>query len=171
MWDQSGKNITRYDPVLLLFLCSYCTFCSYSSSVPTVPLCPLFLCSSVPLLVPFLCSSDPLFQQFSSSLLSHVMMSVRSAYTSHEPQMVIVMLTLRYKGQIVEPGLPVVLICWKRNLKADLDGTTFAYDCRMRFLERALHASCKKSHTTFVIQHCLYHDCRRILKHACFKIL
>ena len=41
-------------------------------------------------------------------------------------------------------------------LKADLDGTTFAYDCRMRFLERALLASCKTSHTTLVIQYCLY---------------
>ena len=40
--------------------------------------------------------------------------------------------------------------------KADLDGTTFAYNCRMRFLERALLASCKKSHTTLVTQHCLY---------------
>ena len=33
---------------------------------------------------------------------------------------------------------------------------TFAYDCRMQFLERALLASCKKSHTTVIIQHCLY---------------
>ena len=41
-------------------------------------------------------------------------------------------------------------------LEADLDGTTFAYDCRMRFLECALLASCKKSHTTLVIQLCLY---------------
>ena len=42
------------------------------------------------------------------------------------------------------------------SVKADLDGTTFAYDSRMRFLERALLASYKKSHTTLVIQHCLY---------------
>ena len=42
------------------------------------------------------------------------------------------------------------------TFKADLDGTTFAYDCRMRFLERALLVSCRKSHTTLVIQHCLY---------------
>ena len=41
-------------------------------------------------------------------------------------------------------------------IEADLDGTTFAYDCRMRFLERALLASCKKSHTTRVTQHCPY---------------
>ena len=41
-------------------------------------------------------------------------------------------------------------------LKADLDGTTFAYHCRMRLLERTLLASCKKSHTTLFIQHCLY---------------
>ena len=33
-----------------------------------------------------------------------------------------------------------------------LDGTTFAYDCRMRFLERAPLASSKKLHTTLVIQ-------------------
>ena len=38
-------------------------------------------------------------------------------------------------------------------LKADLDGSTFAYHCRMRFLVRALLASCKKSHTTLVVQH------------------
>ena len=44
----------------------------------------------------------------------------------------------------------------RRILKADLDGTTFAYDCRMRFIERALLASCKKLHTTLVIQYCLY---------------
>ena len=30
------------------------------------------------------------------------------------------------------------------TVKADLDGTTFAYDCRMRFLECALLASYKK---------------------------
>ena len=30
------------------------------------------------------------------------------------------------------------------SLKADLDDATFAYDRRMRFLERALLASCKK---------------------------
>ena len=42
------------------------------------------------------------------------------------------------------------------ELKADLDGATFAYGCRMQFLERALLDSCKKSHTTLVIQHCLY---------------
>ena len=30
------------------------------------------------------------------------------------------------------------------TLKSDLEGTTSAYDCRMRFLERALLASCKK---------------------------
>ena len=41
------------------------------------------------------------------------------------------------------------------SLKADSDDTTFAYDCRMRFLERALFASCTKSHTTLVTQHCL----------------
>ena len=29
-------------------------------------------------------------------------------------------------------------------LKANLDGTTFAYDCRMRFPECTLLASCKK---------------------------
>ena len=52
-----------------------------------------------------------------------------------------------------------VLCCWElhrlQRLKADLDGTTFAYQCRMRFIERALLASCKKSHTTLVTQHCL----------------
>ena len=31
-----------------------------------------------------------------------------------------------------------------------------AYNCRMQFLVRALLASHKKSHTTLVIQHCLY---------------
>ena len=41
-------------------------------------------------------------------------------------------------------------------LKADLDGTTFAYHCCMQFLECALLASCRKSHTTLVIQHCLH---------------
>ena len=40
-------------------------------------------------------------------------------------------------------------------VKADLDSATFAYDCRMRFLEHALLSSCKKSHITLVIQHCL----------------
>ena len=30
------------------------------------------------------------------------------------------------------------------TLKSDLEGTTSAYDCHMRFLERALLASCKK---------------------------
>ena len=49
-----------------------------------------------------------------------------------------------------------VAIFFQWSLNADLDGTTFAYNCRMRFLERALFASCKKSHTTLVTQHCLY---------------
>ena len=40
-------------------------------------------------------------------------------------------------------------------LKADLDGTTFTYDSRMQFLEHVLLASCKKLHTTLIIQHCL----------------
>ena len=43
----------------------------------------------------------------------------------------------------------------ERYVKADLDYTTLAYDCRMRFLERALLAQCKTSHTTLVTQHCL----------------
>ena len=41
-------------------------------------------------------------------------------------------------------------------MKADLDSTTFAYDCRMQFLARALLASCKKLYTTIIIQRCLY---------------
>ena len=51
-------------------------------------------------------------------------------------------------------------------VKADLDGTTFAYHCRMRFLERG-HCSHAKSRTqlsSFNIA-CTY-DCRRILKHV-----
>ena len=41
-------------------------------------------------------------------------------------------------------------------LKGDLDGISFAYDCRMQFPELVLLASCKKSHATLVTQHCLY---------------
>ena len=41
-------------------------------------------------------------------------------------------------------------------VEADLDSTTFVYNYRMLFLEHALLASCKKSHKTLVIQHCLY---------------
>ena len=42
------------------------------------------------------------------------------------------------------------------TLESDLDGTTSAYDCRIRFLERALLASCKKiahnsRHSTLLI--------------------
>ena len=63
----------------------------------------------------------------------------------------------------------VLEIASLKPVKADLDGTTFAYDCRMRFLERALLAFCKKSHTTLVIQHYLYlrlsQDFKRILRH------
>ena len=47
-------------------------------------------------------------------------------------------------------------LCSAGILKADLDGTTFAYDCRMQFLERALLVTCKTSHTILVTQHCLY---------------
>ena len=54
----------------------------------------------------------------------------------------------------------------RKILKADLDGTTFSYDCRMRFLERVLLTSCKKSHTTLSSFKIAYtHDCRMILKH------
>ena len=48
----------------------------------------------------------------------------------------------------------------------DLDSTTFAYDCRMRFLERALLASCERSHTTSSLNIANTYDCRRILKHT-----
>ena len=45
-------------------------------------------------------------------------------------------------------GVRLRLICiniTRRGIivKGDLDGTIFSYDCRMRFLERALLASCK----------------------------
>ena len=49
--------------------------------------------------------------------------------------------------------------------KADLDGTTFASDCRMRFLERcSRHAKNRTQLSSFNIAYT--YDCRRILKHV-----
>ena len=52
------------------------------------------------------------------------------------------------------------------TLKADLDGTTFAYDCRTRFLERALLASCKNRTQLSLFNIAYTYDCRKILKHV-----
>ena len=57
-------------------------------------------------------------------------------------------------------------LIWYWSVKVDLDGTTFAYDCRMRFPERALLASCKKSHATPSHNIAYTYDCRTILKHV-----
>ena len=51
-------------------------------------------------------------------------------------------------------------------VKADLDGTPFAYDCRVRFLERALLASCKNRTQLSSFNIAYTYDCRRILKHV-----
>ena len=52
------------------------------------------------------------------------------------------------------------------SLKGDLDGTIFSYDCRMRFLERALLASCKNRTQLSPLNIAFTYDCRRILKHV-----
>ena len=49
-------------------------------------------------------------------------------------------------------------------VKGDLDGTIFSYDCRMRFLERALLASCKKRTQLSPLNIAFTYDCHRILK-------
>ena len=51
-------------------------------------------------------------------------------------------------------------------LKGDLDGTIFSYDCRMRFLEPALLASCKNRTQLSPLNTAFTYDCRRILKHV-----
>ena len=51
-------------------------------------------------------------------------------------------------------------------VKGDLDGTSFSYDCRMRFLERALLASCKNRTQLSPLNIAFTYDCRRILKHV-----
>ena len=53
-----------------------------------------------------------------------------------------------------------------RELKADLHGTIFAYDCRMRFLWRALLASWKNRIRFLRYQIACRYDCRRVLKHV-----
>ena len=52
------------------------------------------------------------------------------------------------------------------HLKADLHGTIFAYDCRMRFLLRALLASWKNRIRFLRYQIACRYDCRRVLKHV-----
>ena len=42
----------------------------------------------------------------------------------------------------------------------------FIYDCRMRFLERALLASCKNRTQLSPLNIAFTYDCRRILKHV-----
>ena len=51
-------------------------------------------------------------------------------------------------------------------IKGDLDGAIFSYDCRMRFLERALLASCKNRTQLSPLNIAFTYDCRRILKHV-----
>ena len=53
-----------------------------------------------------------------------------------------------------------------QDVKGDLDGTIFSYDCRMRFLERALLASCKNRTQLSPLNIAFTYDCRRILKHV-----
>ena len=50
------------------------------------------------------------------------------------------------------------------SIKGDLDGTIFSYDCRTRFLERALLASCKNRTQLLPLNIAFTYDCRRILK-------
>ena len=52
------------------------------------------------------------------------------------------------------------------NLKADLHGTIFAYDCRMRFLERALLVSLKNRIRFPRYKIACRYDCRGVLKHV-----
>ena len=60
-----------------------------------------------------------------------------------------------------------VTVCAKENiLKADLHGTIFAYDCHMRFLERALLVSWKNRTQLPRYQIACRYDCRRVLKHV-----
>ena len=54
-------------------------------------------------------------------------------------------------------------------LSTDLDGTSFAHDCRMRFLERALLASCKNCTQLSSLNMAYTYDCRRVLKHDFLK--
>ena len=55
-----------------------------------------------------------------------------------------------------------------KYVKADLDGASFAYHCRMRFLERAARVIQRVAHnfhhSTYTIAYT--YDCRRILKHV-----
>ena len=51
-------------------------------------------------------------------------------------------------------------------LKGDLDGTILPTICRMRFLERALLASCKNRTQLSPLNIAFTYDCRRILKHV-----
>ena len=51
-------------------------------------------------------------------------------------------------------------------LKADLHGAIFAYDCRMRFLERALLVSWKNRIQFPRYKIACGFDCRRVLKHV-----
>ena len=46
-------------------------------------------------------------------------------------------------------------------MKGDLDGTIFSYDCRMRFLERALLASCKNRTQLSPLNIAFTYDCRK----------
>ena len=54
----------------------------------------------------------------------------------------------------------------ERSVKADLHGTIFVYDCRMRFLERALLASWKNRIRFPRYKIARRYDCRRVLKHV-----
>ena len=63
-------------------------------------------------------------------------------------------------------GGPTKAVMVTEQLKADLHGTIFAYDCRMRFLWRALLASLKNRIRFLRYQIACRYDCRRVLKHV-----
>ena len=53
-----------------------------------------------------------------------------------------------------------------RFFKGDLDGTILSTICRMRFLERALFASCQNRTQLSPLNIAVTYECRRILKHV-----
>ena len=79
-------------------------------------------------------------------------------------------LTQRQKGKFIKMAnistKEISLPQGQGSVKADLHGTIFAYDCRMRFLWRALLVSWTNRIRFPPISNCLSLSCRRVLKHV-----
>ena len=75
------------------------------------------------------------------------------------------------RERLCDTGFKVKIWWLQETLKGNLDGTILPTICRMRFLERALLASCKNHTQLSPLNIAFTYDCRRILKYDIFRVV